>query len=316
MAAEERTVSDGAVLSRAKTRVWGLWPKNETAIGALGPVTSTLAWGWPPFYDGTAVGRLDQRYYAVGAGRFNTPDPIGVGGAVPAAPSSWNQYSYTGGDPVNSTDPSGRLACFIDGIQTSCDIALPDCGSSYFNFIQLGPTEYCQPLGDNNLDGGGGETDTSPARYAAALRLKTDCVWASGTRITVGYTREMDWQVVDQFGNPFIGSEVPTVQEKVTVTSGKPAGGKKSWGDTWQRGNNSISPYGVFDDYLSANGGGSFTASQSFFVDGIALQLQDGSGNPFAGMGGTSLNNAYSTKGVTVDGTTSPRPCTDKDKKW
>src|ERR1035438_7870539 len=46
----------------------------------------------------------DQRYYAVGMGRFNTPDPYMASGG-PADPRSWNRYAYTRGDPINRKDP-------------------------------------------------------------------------------------------------------------------------------------------------------------------------------------------------------------------
>ena len=41
----------------------------------------------------------DQRYYGVGTGRFNVPDPMKGGSA--SDPSSWNKYSYVQGDPIN-----------------------------------------------------------------------------------------------------------------------------------------------------------------------------------------------------------------------
>ncbi len=54
----------------------------------------------------TGVDYADQRWYASAYGRFLTPDPYG-GSAHSGSPSSWNRYSYTTGDPVNGTDPSG-----------------------------------------------------------------------------------------------------------------------------------------------------------------------------------------------------------------
>ena len=41
----------------------------------------------------------DQRYYGVGKGRFNVPDP--ATGSYAADPSSWNKYAYVGG-PIES----------------------------------------------------------------------------------------------------------------------------------------------------------------------------------------------------------------------
>ncbi len=49
---------------------------------------------------------------AFGRIRINSPDPSGT--SISAKnPSTWNRYSYTGGDPVNRFDPRGL--CFWDG---------------------------------------------------------------------------------------------------------------------------------------------------------------------------------------------------------
>ena len=111
-AAKERTVFDGEVLPQAKPRVWGVPLENANGIGHRWPASPTLHWGWSPFYDGTASGELDQRYYAVGTGRFNAPDPSSGSSAGRGIPGSWNRYAYVGGDPMNFTDPGGnRRVC-------------------------------------------------------------------------------------------------------------------------------------------------------------------------------------------------------------
>jgi RHS repeat-associated protein len=62
----------------------------------------------------TGFDYADQRFYASSYGRFNTADPYAAGGAAKGSvnnagdPGSWNRYAYTGGDPVNRNDPSGR----------------------------------------------------------------------------------------------------------------------------------------------------------------------------------------------------------------
>jgi RHS repeat-associated protein len=58
----------------------------------------------------TTLDYADQRYYASTYGRFNTVDrgPANLG-----APQTLNRYTYVGGDPVNSSDPSGL--CAVDG---------------------------------------------------------------------------------------------------------------------------------------------------------------------------------------------------------
>src|SRR6185437_6848063 len=81
---------------------------------------------------------FNARHYSASQGRFLSPDPLGFGAANPNNPASWNQYAYTGNNPVNFTDPSGMdecasnnpncligwqlgdLNCTLDGISTSC----------------------------------------------------------------------------------------------------------------------------------------------------------------------------------------------------
>jgi RHS repeat-associated protein len=58
------------------------------------------------FRDDGYLDYADQRYYYASAGRFWTPDPSGLAAVNPTSPVSWNRYLYTGGDPVNHTDPS------------------------------------------------------------------------------------------------------------------------------------------------------------------------------------------------------------------
>ena len=54
----------------------------------------------------TGLNYADQRYYASGWGRFNSPDPY-VAIAATAEPQSWNRYSYVQNDPVNYGDRRG-----------------------------------------------------------------------------------------------------------------------------------------------------------------------------------------------------------------
>jgi RHS repeat-associated protein len=71
--------------------------------------------------DGVSQDYADQRYYAVGMGRFNTADPMGIQGADASNPNRWNRYTYVHGDPVNYVDPGGMNefaandGCGLDG---------------------------------------------------------------------------------------------------------------------------------------------------------------------------------------------------------
>ncbi len=91
-----------------ETRVGGVATENANAFGLESSIASTLRWGSWQAYDGTVVDRLDARYYNNNFGRFWSVDPSGH--ANPDNPQSWNQYAYTGGDPVNFRDPTGRFS--------------------------------------------------------------------------------------------------------------------------------------------------------------------------------------------------------------
>jgi hypothetical protein len=54
-----------------------------------------------------ASGELDQRYYAVGMGRFYSADPGGLGAVNRKNPTSWNMYAYVKGDPITHGDSHG-----------------------------------------------------------------------------------------------------------------------------------------------------------------------------------------------------------------
>jgi RHS repeat-associated protein len=47
------------------------------------------------------------RVYDAGSGRFNRPDPLGLGAVKMGDPGSWNRFAYVQGDPVNYVDPLG-----------------------------------------------------------------------------------------------------------------------------------------------------------------------------------------------------------------
>jgi RHS repeat-associated protein len=72
----------------------------------------------------------DQRYYAVGMGRFGTADPYRASGG-PEDPGSWNRYTYVQGDPIDLFDPRGTNAMnplYCDASETRCtsSVSSPD----------------------------------------------------------------------------------------------------------------------------------------------------------------------------------------------
>jgi RHS repeat-associated protein len=68
------------------------------------------------YRDTNGLDYANQRYYTSRYGRFMTTDPYMGSGSV-ADPQSWNRYSYTQGDPINKSDPSG-----LQEVPTFCDI--------------------------------------------------------------------------------------------------------------------------------------------------------------------------------------------------
>jgi len=68
------------------------------------------AWGYEREETaGLGLDYLHDRYYDADAGRFVSRDPIGVSGGI-------NLFAYTGNDPVNLIDPSGRSGQGTTGV--------------------------------------------------------------------------------------------------------------------------------------------------------------------------------------------------------
>jgi RHS repeat-associated protein len=122
----------------------------------------------------------DQRYYAVGMGRFSTPDPSS--GTDAADPSSWNMYAYVQGDPINYLDESGLqrgdVNCKDDPESPSCqEPKTKGPGQPITKPVRKKPIEKSGP------NAGG---DKQPGLFAKSLsrvedRLKDgDCVNAIG----------------------------------------------------------------------------------------------------------------------------------------
>ena len=56
----------------------------------------------------TGLDYVQARMYSGGQGRFAQPDPAGFASARPGQPESLNRYSYTGNEPINRIDRTGR----------------------------------------------------------------------------------------------------------------------------------------------------------------------------------------------------------------
>jgi hypothetical protein len=121
----------------------------------------------------------DQRYDAVGAGRFNVPDPY-MASVGTEDPGSWNRFAYVGGDPINFQDPSGRWRCLY------CDDDEID------SFID-DQSQRKQPTGPERAgDRGGGTTGSSGSPSASDLfaNLSADCQSGLTAAISGGTTEQ------------------------------------------------------------------------------------------------------------------------------
>jgi hypothetical protein len=54
------------------------------------------------------------RNYDAVKGRFDRPDPLGLGAVKMGDPGSWNRFAYVQGDPVNYKDPKGLIRSEAD----------------------------------------------------------------------------------------------------------------------------------------------------------------------------------------------------------
>jgi RHS repeat-associated protein len=91
--------------------------------------------------DSSGQDYADQRYYGVGTGRFNVPDPST--GVSIGRPSTWNKYSYVHGDPINFRDPNGLNEAPPEGF---CPAEFENCGE----------WDWFPPGGEGGGGGGGG----------------------------------------------------------------------------------------------------------------------------------------------------------------
>src|SRR5437899_3822325 len=94
----------------------------------------------------SGLDNFGARYNASNIGRFMSPDPENAG-AINGDPQSWNAYSYVLNNPVNLTDPSGRVFCRPansveqkNGLYLVCDLT----DTEYTNSTKAQQQAYAQ----------------------------------------------------------------------------------------------------------------------------------------------------------------------------
>jgi RHS repeat-associated protein len=144
----------------------GFEPKNKTGISPRTFVSSTPHWAWPFYSYETASARLVQRYYNSNAGRFYTPDPIGMAAVDLANPTSWNLYAYVNDDPGNFNDPRGLfLPADSDDGPDEVDLGI-GAGDSFCFLFPTYPS--CNPFAGTigpSTQGGGKNSTITVANY-------------------------------------------------------------------------------------------------------------------------------------------------------
>jgi RHS repeat-associated protein len=69
------------------------------------------------------------RSYSAVQGRWNSPDPLGVGAVQPGNPQTWNRYAYVGNMPLQSVDSLGlSTSCYGGMTEFDCMIAVQESG--------------------------------------------------------------------------------------------------------------------------------------------------------------------------------------------
>ena len=135
----------------------------------------------------TWIPNSDQRFYASSYGRFNSADPTAANISF-EDPRTWNLYSYTGGDPINSNDPSGLCSVFIARITQGYDegsaftqIANAAGAGQAYPYSGLGPITSIMSVAQQSVQ--------ANAATGAALAAITDALSKnSGTIDIVAYS--------------------------------------------------------------------------------------------------------------------------------
>jgi RHS repeat-associated protein len=164
-----------------------------------------------------------QRYYTSGLGRFLTADPLGRS-ASSYSPQSFNRYTYAGGDPTNSNDPTG-----------ACDPSDPNCNRFWCTDgdedcptlpCDGGPVTEFEPVDPTPCEGGNPSTPAGggPKLVPTYLVLVSDQYTSYFRRGVYVATREISYIVLNQFDTQMTNVQVWEVMTIAAAGSGCPSG--------------------------------------------------------------------------------------------
>jgi RHS repeat-associated protein len=263
----------GSARANAKGERFNYYPYG----GEVGTETSEGGTKFATYQrDSAGLDYAQQRYYNQ-AGRFFSPDPMGLASVTPAIPSSWNRYAYASGDPVNRVDPTGMDDCGADWM-TNAEESGP-CGNPCngpgmgSGFMPMPDPACYAPGGDGPVTG---STEKSWHMFVVA---QSDCYTRFVGSVGVVWERDVNYYAYmvydDGSGSTKLTGDGSTViKETLHYISGqKPPMSQRSQSGKGQ----------VFQDQYSVGNGGPFTETQTFNViyqgTSYAAQIQGFTGS-------------------------------------
>jgi RHS repeat-associated protein len=210
----------------------------------------------------------DQREYAVGSGRFGTPDPY-MASAGLRRPGSFNRYAYVSGDPINFRDPRGLLEAPPEGV---CPAEFEECGEwdwlggwggggggaggGGLPFVGVKP----QDAKDVNVwdaliaataavvaAARAAAGQTGILHYPAFLKVVDDC-YVPHSRENNSAERLRTYDVLDENGDPWSGPVF--FQEQITVRTGEL--NTRSYPGTWNSARGNVDDLTGFGNYIDS----------------------------------------------------------------
>jgi RHS repeat-associated protein len=234
--------------------------------------------------DNPATDYADQRYYAVGTGRFGTADPSK--GSSAADPGSWNKYAYVGGDPVNFLDSHGTnraptYDCHWTGETWECDWD-EDGGGVAGTWDEAPPEATGSPR--NHCDDPVGAYQTTDVNF-----MKDN--WNSAVRIAhaTNLTPEfiMGWASLESYSSTADGlGDAATKNNNFFGLTYRSDKTPTIWKDSI------VCPPGSYDGIRGPGGHSCFSADDAFFVSGMSAL--------------TSFDNKYLTPAQLAEGEYGP----------